>query len=167
MEENLPSGTYAAVHFDEQTITKLQQFIKDNNIPNGVAPNKMHCTLLYSTKYLPNYKPLGDINPPLVGTPTKLERWAGQPDGDEKVSMCLVLKFDCPGLNVRHNTLMESHDATFGFDEYITHITLSYDVGDIQVKDLTDINQIVDKISITYEYGDDLDLNWAKSSLST
>jgi len=167
MEENLPSGTYAAVHFDEQTINKIQQFITDNNIPNGLAPNKMHCTLLYSRKHLPDYVRHGDINPPLKGTPTKLEKWPSQPDSEGNVSMCLVMKFDCPELVERHNFLMKEHNASFDFDKYTPHVTLSYDVAGMQVKDLSNIEDTVDSMTVVYEYGDDLNLDWAKTSTSS
>jgi hypothetical protein len=163
MEEQTP----AAVHFDEQTINKLQKFITDNNIPNGIAPNKMHCTLLYSRKHLPGYTKLGDINPPMIGVPTKLEKWPSQPDSEGNVSMCLVMKFDCPELIERHNFLMQEHNATFGFIEYTPHVTLSYDVAGMQVKDLPNIKEAVDNVSIVYEYGDDLNLDWAKTSTSS
>jgi len=167
MEKKQPDGTYAAVHFDEHTTDKLQQYIKDNKIPNGVTPSKMHCTLLYSRKHLPNFKPIGDLEHAFEGVPTKLEKWPSQPDDDGKVSMCLVLKFDCPDLIKRHQTLMKEHDAIFDYDEYTPHVTLSYDVAGMKVKDLTDIKDAVDKISITQEYGDDLNLDWAKTSTSS
>ena len=167
MENKQPSGTYAAVHFDEQTVDKLQQFIKDNNIPNAIAPSKMHCTLLYSRKHLPDYKAPGTMDPPLDGVPTELEKWPSQPDSEGKVSMCLVLKFDCPKLVERHKMLMHVHGAEFDFDDYTPHVTLSYDVAGMKVKDLSNIKETVDNIKIVQEYGDDLNLDWAKSSTSS
>ena len=167
MKNKQPDGTYAAVHFDEHTIDKLQRYVKDNKIPNGVAPNKMHCTLLYSRKHLPNYKPLGNLDEVLEGTPSVLEKWPSQPDSNGKVSMCLVMKFDCDKLVERHKNLMKEHDAKFDFDEYTPHVTLSYDVAGMKVKDLSNIKETVDKITIIQEYGDDLDLDWRKSSVSS
>jgi 2'-5' RNA ligase len=58
---------------------------------------------------------------------------------------------------------MKKHDATYDFPEYKPHITLSYDIGDLDEKNLPDIGKYVDEIGIDEEYGEDLDLNWAKN----
>jgi len=160
-------GTYAAVSFGDKTIDTLQEFIKTHNIPNKVAPTKMHCTLLFSRKHLPNYEPLGDLDPPLEGKPGKFEVWPSQPDENGDKANCLVLNFECPDLVDRHLFLMDEHKATHDYDEYKTHVTLSYDIGDMKIDKLPAGADVVDKIDIVKEYGSDLDLNWANKSTST
>ena len=159
-EKSDEKGTYAGVRFDDQTVKSLQKYIKDNKIPNAIAAGKMHCTLLYSKKHLPEYKPSGDIDPPMKGTPTDLEKWKSQPDDDGNVSQCLVLKFDCDELVERHKKLMDEHKATFGYDEYKTHVTLSYDIGDMEIKDLPPVD--IKELIINKEYGEELSTDWAK-----
>lgn len=163
--EQQSKGTYAAVKFDQPTKDAIAKYIKDNDIPNGTNPNKLHCTVLYSRKYCPEYQPLGTIDPPWKGTPTSLEVWESKGKlRDEEPSRCLVMKFDCEQLVNRHNLLMKEHKATYDFPEYKTHITLSYDIGDMDETMLPDIKQAIKTIAITEEYGEDLDLSWADTA---
>lgn len=164
LEQEQPKGTYAAVKFDKATTDAVAKYIADNNLPNGLNPDKMHCTVLYSRKYCPDYEPLGKIDPPWKGTPTKLEVWESRGKGrDEEPTRCLVMKFECDQLNKRHEELMKEHDATYDFPEYKTHITLSYDIGDMDETELPDIKDTVEEIKIVEEYGEELNLDWAKT----
>ena len=158
-EQKETKGTYAAVSFNDTTVDALQKYIKDNDIPNGTPAGKMHCTLLYSRKHCPNYKPAGKISPSWTGKPVGLEVWESQ-----SKSRCLVLKFDCDELHKRHKLLMKEHDATYDFPEYKTHVTLSYDIGEMDEKELPDITKAIDELTIVDEYGEDLDLDWAKNN---
>lgn len=155
-------GTYAAVKFDEDTKDAILEYIKEHDIPNPISRDKMHCTVLYSRKYCPDYEPLGKIDPPWIGEPTKFEVWESRGKlRDEEPKRCLVLKFKCDKLNERHKELMDEHDATYDFPEYKTHITLSYDIGDMDETKLPDIHKFLDVIKIVEEYGEDLDLSWS------
>ena len=158
--EQEQKGTYAGVKFSPATIHRLKAYIKDNNIPNPLRSNKLHTTLLYSRKYLPDYKPAGAYASPMVGTPTKLDVWKTKPDDESTPANCLVLEYDCDDLTARHKLLMEEYDATFDYPEYRPHITLSYDIGDIDYKILPDVSTI-GPIEIVEEYSEDLDFNWA------
>ena len=157
-----PDGTYAAVSFSEDTKDRIKKFIDDNEIPNPIKLDKLHSTLLYSKKYCPNYEPLGELEEALVGTPTEFDVWQSQPDDEGTCSNCLVLQFDCDQLIDRHNSLMKEHGATFDFDEYRPHVTLSYDIGDLDIKQL-DPSSIGD-LNIIEEYGEDLNTDWAKEN---
>lgn len=155
-------GTYSAVKFDKSTVDSLQDYIKENDIPNPIAASKMHTTVLYSRKYCPDYKPQGEISPPWIGTPDGLEVWETKGKlRDEPTKRCLVLKFKCDKLSQRHKDLMKEHDATYDFPDYKPHITLSYDIGDMDEKELPDVSKFLSKIKIVSEYGEDLDLDWA------
>lgn len=155
IKEERRKGTYAAVHFDDNTKQAIKKYIEENNIPNAVPVNKLHTTLLYSRKFLPDYVAAGKVH--LVGQPTNFENWPTQ----DKQSNCLVLKYDCPDLVKRHKFLMKEHGATFDYDEFKPHVTLSYDIGDMDIKDLP---KFEDDIVIVEEYSEDLDLNWAKKA---
>jgi hypothetical protein len=155
-------GTYAAVKFDDKTVAALQKYIKDNDIPNGTPAEKMHCTVLYSRKHCPDYKPAGEIDPPWTGTPDKLEVWESNGKlRDKPTTRCLVMKFKCEELNARHKELMDEHDATYDFPEYKTHITLSYDIGDMDEDKLPNIKDAIGEIKVVNEYGEDLDMSWS------
>lgn len=153
-------GTYAGVRFDTATNKALHDYVRDNKIPTAVRPDRFHTTLLYSRKYLPNYKAAGKISPPWFGAPQKdFVVWETQ----DKASKCLILKFDCPQLEKRHKELMKEHEATYDYPKYETHITLSYDIGDLDVKSLPPITDWIKKIAIVEEYQEDLDIDWAKN----
>ena len=87
----------------------------------------------------------------------KFEIWKTRDTGKN----CLVLKYKCPALVKRHKFLMKEHKATFDFDEFIPHITLSYDINDMTLKDFGKPEEI-GNISINKEYGQALDLDWSK-----
>jgi len=160
---NKKKGTYTAVHFDEDTKRRLREYVRQNLIPNALPADKYHTTITYSRNFLPDLKPLGKIDPPWVGTPVKLEVWESSKDDDGKTSNCLVLMYKCEQCEIRHDQIMDEHDATYDFDEYKTHITLSYDIGDMDISDLPNPESIGD-ISIVEEYMEELNLNWAKDN---
>lgn len=154
-------GTYVAVKFDEDTIKSLQQYLKDNKIPNGLHPHKLHTTVLYSKKHCPDYESLGEYEDPLIGHPDELVIWE---TSDEEKANCLVLKYRCPDLVRRHEELMDEHNATYDYDTYHPHVTLSYDCGDLDIDQLPDVKKAIPKIIIVEEYGEDLDLDWNKKN---
>jgi hypothetical protein len=157
-------GTYAAVNFSKETTDAIKEYIKENDIPNPLSADKMHTTLLYSRKYCPDYTPLGKIDPPWKGTPTEFEVWKTRPKDGSEGSNCLVLLFKCEELNKRHQQLMNELDATYDFPDYKTHISLSYDIGDMDWKKLPDIKKYLSEVVVVEEYGSDLDLDWAKKN---
>lgn len=155
-------GTYAGVRFDDDSTNRLAEFQSKLKIPNAISPKKFHVTLLHSKKHLPNYKPQGKINPPYKGTPSKLVVWKTQPDEEGETSNCLVLQFDCPELVKRHKALMDEHGAQFDYNKFEPHVTLSYSIGDLDIKDanLDDIGSL----NMVEEYHQPLDLSWAKKN---
>lgn len=155
-------GTYAGVRFSEGTVDNLIQLQGDLGIPNPVPYNKFHSTLLYSRKHLPKYVAKGACYLVSDGNEFTLEIW----ESDKSFNRCLVLRYDCGMLSARHDFLMRYHEATYDFDEYKPHITLSYDVGD----SWTPLEKTVkfsdsSPIEIVEEYQEDLNLDWSTSAL--
>ena len=164
LTEQSEGGSYAGVRFDKSTKDAIAQYMQENDIPNPIPVDKLHTTLLYSRKFLPDYTPKGKISPVWVGTPTTFDVWESKGKlRDEEPKKCLVLEYDCDKLDDRHEELMEEHGATYDFPTYKTHITLSYDIGDLDIKDLPDITDTLHKIKIVSEYGENLDLDWSKT----
>lgn len=152
-------GTYSGVRFSPETKESIMNFIKKYKIPNAVSESKLHTTVLYSRKPLPDYKAQGKINPPYTGKSDHFEIWKTRDTGKN----CLVLKYKSPELVERHKYLMKKHEATYDFKEYIPHITLSYDIGDMKLEDFGKPEEIGD-IVIVEEYMQPLDLDWNKSA---
>lgn len=155
LTEQKKEGTYSGVHFDNATKKAIRLFTKENDIPNVVPRDKLHTTVLYSRKHLPDYKPLGKLDTPLIGKFKQFDLWKSQ-DGNQ----CLVMLFDCTDLVDRHKFLMKEHDATYDYDEYKPHVTLSYDVG--ENFNLKSLPSYEGPINITEEYMEPLVLDWAK-----
>jgi len=155
-------GTYAGVRFDDDTVNRIKSFINDNEIPQPVPDEKMHTTVLYSRKHLPNYEAAGDFESPHEGTPTEFDLWESQPDEDGIRNNCLVLQYDCDPLVERHKSLMDEHGATFDFEEYKPHVTLSYNVGDLDLSNLNPSD--VGPINVVSEYQEELNIDWARSN---
>lgn len=154
MEQNQKPGTYVGVRFSEKTKKTIDKFCKDNKIPNSVPPAKLHTTLLSSEKHLPNYKPRGKLKNPMVGIPKKLDLWGEN-------SNCLVLIYECDDLISRHKHLIDEHNATHIYPDYIPHITLSYDLEDYDVDEL---RGKLEPIEIIEEYHSDLDNEWVDNN---
>ena len=76
-----------------------------------------------------------------------------------------MLKYTCPELNVRHAYLMEKHSATYDFSDFMPHITLSYDICDLNIATLPNIHDYLDTVVIVNEYSRELILDWASSIL--
>jgi len=161
MEQSKKKGTYAGVRFDTETNRALHKYMTENKIPTSVRPDKLHTTLLYSRKHLPNYKPAGKIQPPMTGNPTGLDVWETQGENSAKTK-CLIFQYDCPELVTRHKSLMKEHEATFDYPEFKPHVTLSYDIGDMDIDKLPNIDEI-GPLNLVEEYGEDLDLDWAQN----
>lgn len=150
-------GTYAGVKFSKDTQESLVDYMREAKIPNMLDKDKLHSTLLYSRKHCPNYKPASPVE--YIGTPIGLDVWDTDAPGGGK-SKCLVLKYSCPALEKRHAQLRKEHGATHDFPTYNPHITLSYDIGDVNPDDFPDVRKFLDVIKIVDEYSEDLDLDW-------
>lgn len=154
------NGTYAGIRFSEKTKDDIMRYIDEAGIPNPIEREDLHCTLLYSRKYLSSYDAYGEIDPLIKGQVVNLETWPHN-KGEENETTCLVMTFKCKPLEMRQKYLVDNYGATFDYDEYKPHITLSYDVGNLNVNDLPDINDYLGDIEIVEEYSEDLILDWA------
>jgi len=148
-------GTYAAVKFDHATRKMIYRYCVMAKLPNVVRPDKLHSTLLFSDVDLPLYEPNERYTYPLVAYPVGLAIWDSR-DDQNVTTKCLVVMLDCPHLTDRHNQLMKEHDATYPFPSYCPHLTLSYDIGDIDPETLPFFDGYVPHVVITGEYREDL-----------
>lgn len=120
-------GVYVAVTYNQSAQDDLLDFIKEYNIPSTLKAEDFHTTIIYSRKYA-DIKDLEDNmeDSEIVAYPKELHVFE---TFDKK--RALVIKLDCPYLEERHKYLMEKYNLTYDYDEYIPHITLSYDIGNM------------------------------------
>jgi len=142
-------GTYVGGRFSKDVEKGLEEFCKDNDIPN--INTDYHTTIMFSRSKLEGYESAGKVQ---YDTPLHSFKIF---EGDTKV---LVLQLDSPDLKARHEYLMKEYDGTYDFPDYIPHITLSYDLEDydintLDIEDLDDIDFFVQE-----EYTEELNLDW-------
>ncbi len=153
--EKASCGTYASVHFNEDTINALNEYIEKNNIPNAVSTEKMHSTLLYSRNHLPEYKPQGKLEPTWKGQFKRFSIFTSNP-ANHRDGKILVMEYNCSEQSKRFDELMDAHDATYDFNEYKPHTTLSYDIGDFDIEKLPKFEK---PLKIVEEKSKDIDLH--------
>jgi hypothetical protein len=153
LEKKEPEGTYVGVSFSRTTQNAIRKMMKDLKVPSPISRDKMHSTIIYSRKYF-KYEPLGDIDPPWIGTPTEFDIFDTR-DGKKG----LVLKYECKDQRERHEYLMDTYKAKYDFPEYKIHLTLTYDAGEFKVEGV-DPKQWLPQIEIVEEYSEDLQLDW-------
>lgn len=148
--KKVPDGSYVAVKFDDESRTRLYEFAKELKLPNPLPKEKYHTTLIYSRKYNPDIEVDQSIYP-LEIKGNSLTVFNTQ---DEK--RAAVIKFHSPELVARHNHLMSEYQLEYDYDTYIPHITLSYDIGDMEL----DFSGEYPTMVVTEEYGEDLIFDW-------
>ena len=144
-------GTYVGTNIDKESKDRIKRLVLELGVQNGIRSDKMHVTLIYSRKYVPTLK--AETSPyPMKAIGSSLEIFPTQDDKN-----ALVMKLKCDELIDRHNQLMSEYQTTYDYDEYIPHITLSYDCGDF---DPTSYTGEFPLVTITDEYVEDLVLYW-------
>lgn len=133
-------GTYACLKLDDESRDKIARFITLHNVFNGVSATDLHSTVIYSRVFCPNMisRPV-DITAQVVGT--QLIK-----DGDKT---CLAIELKSDAQKKLHMDLRSEHGATHDFDDYLQHITLSYDIGNFNIPDVSTIGEVkFDKLEV-------------------
>jgi len=115
------AGTYVAVKYNWDTRKALQALQERISVPNPVEPSEFHTTVVYSRKSIA-WDP--ELKLEVEAKPKGFQCW----DTHDK-KKCLVLLIDCPFLHERWQEAMDK-GATYDFDDYRPHISLSYDIGE-------------------------------------
>lgn len=156
LKESKDKGVYVAVKFTQAAAEDISIFCQENNIPNPIPEKEIHSTLIYSTKY--DNIVINDVGEDLGNAePKKFHIFETQ---DNKRALVIILKSEY--LTIRHKELMEKYNLTYDFDEYIPHITLSYDIEDFDISKLN-IKDLPSNFTINTEYKEDLDINKYKN----
>ena len=146
-------GTYAGIRLSDDDVDVIVNLCKELKLPNPTPRKDIHITLLYSRKHVPDLK-LDDI----------IDEWAYPdkfhvfPTFDDK--RALVLKLQSKYCINRHKQLMSDYDATYDYPEYIPHVTLSYDIGDMKMPTFKDVEEMPKEFHLDKEYQEDLKLEW-------
>lgn len=120
-------GVYASCTYTESSLEALAEWLEDHIdiIPVPVTSNKIHTTIVYSHKrFEVSDEHIDQLN-------SKIGDFEFKPKGitllGDENSKALVLLLDADPLISIHEKLLE-HGASHGFDEYIPHVTIAYEV---------------------------------------
>lgn len=152
-----PNGTYVGIRPSKDSAEKIRDVTKKVGVQNPHT-DKLHATLIYSRKYLPKFKPRGKLEEPITAKVTGFEIFPSA--GGTNV---LVIRMESPELTARHEEIMDKHDATYDYDEFKPHLTISYDCGDFDPKSY-DVKKDIPEIVFDDEYDEELNFNWVDSN---
>lgn len=146
---NTKKGTYIGLRPNKASKALIVKYLADNPIIPNVgtdAERRLHVTLVFSRQHMRKFSPMG------------ICYYRCQPDGfdifDERDGAnCLVLKLKNEFLLKRHKLLLACYGGTHDFD-YIPHLTLSYDVGNL---DIDRLKAFKHEIILNEEYSEDME----------
>lgn len=147
---NYNKGVYCSAQLSDDTKKQITQFCIDNDIPNIVPENEMHCTLIYSKKGHDDFDCETEYNNDVAAKFSGFEMFGKDKD-------TLVLKIKSNDLTRRHNEMMDEYDLQYDFDTYIPHITLSYDAIDF---DHTALPKYTNTLKFIGEESSELETDW-------
>ena len=144
-------GTYAALRVLQPSNRRLLVFCEANGIivNKSTFEDRLHTTLIYSRDHCPNMVAAA----PGVTHRVRFKEYqifTNRASGDS----ALVMILDAPTVLARHHWLMDEHSATYDFDEFTPHITLTYEfMGNVR-----GLKPYPYDIMLGQEYVEDLDL---------
>lgn len=141
------TGTYAAFRFDDNSNKKIIKLCEALNLKNPIKEDDIHCTVLYSRKFLPDLK---------VGTYNDFDEQECPASKLHLFGNTLVLLLDSDFCKEKHAQLMDKYKASYDYDEYIPHVSIGYEVDEIP-----NIPFVKLQLTINELYVEDLNLNWA------
>lgn len=151
VEESDDSGIYAAAKFSQDTVEALSKAITNLQIPNPTPDDEFHCTIIYSeTSVSELWGEVKEFDPPLTATPDKFHFFESASNGTQ----CLVILLkDCPELHEMHESMVNDYGAVYAFDEYMPHVTLSYDYDNQDILDANpqDYIQKLEIVKVEYK----------------
>ena len=150
-ESKAPDGTYVAAVLSKASKKKVKELMINLGLTNRVSSDKMHITIIYSRKYVPELEANNNLYP-MSASPIGLEVFDMR-----NGKRTLVLRIKSNPLTKRHNDIMDKYGTTYDFPEYNPHITLSYDIGEF---DPTSYEGDLPNIELESEYVEDLVLDW-------
>lgn len=114
--KTMKNGTYVGLNPTEKTRDSIEALQKRIGVKNPVGRDELHCTLIYSEKGNPDFRPY-DRGMEAEAVELKLF-------GENKNILVLTIHSD--DLIMRHEQLRHL-GLRHSFDPYAPHITLSYD----------------------------------------
>lgn len=144
------AGVYCSAKPTQSTTDALRAFCAAYDIPNPVPASEMHTTIIYSTKGHPDFSCEEKYTPEIKAKFSGFAMFGENKD-------TLVVKMKSPELQKRHDEMMDEFDLSYNFDEYIPHITLSYDAPNF---DISKLDNYYGDLMFSGEEANELETDW-------
>lgn len=136
----MSNGTYVAVKFSADTVLRIRDLQNKVGLNNPISPEELHATVCYSRNPIHVVPQVGNKIISVHGIVENLKTETGD---------YVILRLDSPHLVKRHEQLKKL-GATHDFDDYLPHISLSYD------DEITEPFELDILIEMTHEYVEEL-----------
>lgn len=158
VKPTIDPGIYMCAKYCQQSQERIKHMQKVMGLLNPVSMDKLHTTVVYSKKTVDLF-PRENISE--SASIVDIERW------ETKYGSTIVGMISSPYLEDRFKDAMDA-GATYDYDTYKPHITLSYteNVDDIDVKIMKNRLNFPIELSIFSEEVEALDLDKTASDLS-
>lgn len=131
-----PAGTYAAAVMSEETGLNIQDYAIKNKIPLFEGFDQLHCTIVYSKKWVGDViEVIGRYPTPIVVPPERCTI-ARLGRGMEY----LVIKMESPELTARFNHFRDTYGTTTDFPNYVPHVSLTANNSGVDLRRLPPID---------------------------
>lgn len=128
------NGTYVSANLSKSSSKKLYDWVSRQNIPNLIDFKDYHSTIVYSRKGIPKAKSY-DLKFPIEAS-IKAWKLFDSENGDK----CLVALLDCQDLEKYHLEYKNKFGATYDYEKYNPHITISDKFNGNLPKEIPNIN---------------------------
>jgi hypothetical protein len=142
-----PGGVYISVKLSEETEKAVNEY-QEKYLKGQKINEELHCTLIYSKK--PYVDEIEAMEYTAVGTFKEFNLFGPEED-------TLVVEINSQDLTRRNTELVEEYRFISDFGEYKSHVTLSYDIENIDLNSLppmdfafTFINEAVEPLKLNW-----------------
>lgn len=133
-------GLFVGYRINRQARQGFFFFSEDHQIPNPVPQDELHVTLIGSPTFDPEFTPEGILERPIAISNLTPDVWTTK-DGKK----CLVMRFESRELQQEYEYVTRTYNLKSEYEEFLPHITLSYDLEgrEIDKKELGNMQVIV------------------------
>lgn len=140
------NGLYVDCKYDKIAIDELMRQFKEAGFKLTTKTEDVHSTIIFS-RQAPS-KEFSLKEKTIKVFPKKLTVF---PKGDS--GFPLVLELESNDLKELHNEYMRKYRLSYDYDEYIPHITITYDLEEslgIKIEDSETIEKVLNSLEISY-----------------
>lgn len=140
-------GLFIGLEVSQQDLEKIKNFQDKIELKNPVKAEEIHCTLFATTD---NFEYVSTTPIPVEIHNITLGKIKTQSGVD-----CLVLYFDSETLKNQHDFIKDKYNVKPFYAQFIPHLTLSYDCGELDITQ-TNLKEYIQQLTFIKEYTQDL-----------